>query len=690
MIFQKLKISTKLIICSVVFLVPLSVMLGLIINDNNTWIKRSRKEQYGIECIRHIEYLFDSIPRHLRISLGYETSELGQVEGDIMQSLDSLADTINEYRKELEFTDLKLKAKNLEHIKIENIKAAWNTIRTMSREDPESVLNAYLNFIQTIRDMNMYIGDTSTLVLDIELNSTYFVDVALNIIPEIQVRIIRIGNLIRSANRRLALQMQGRRLSTDNMTMANIADDDKRALMIYTTLMQNYYQRVNYSFNMAIMESKEVGREKLITPELRSQEERYKTSMTDFLKILEQVSSNEPPTFNAVSELGVAVNQNTCTFAIAALDQLNLMIDYRISVYRTYSMRSLLFVIIMVLFAFTVVIFSMLDINQSVKRLQALFIALKNNDLSLNLKVSSSDEFGDLMKAFNGFIESLRSIFTSFRQSSTLVSTSVYDLSASAKEITTTANEQAASVSEIVSTMESTKQLSEQMAAKTEEVAEIARQTHKLSEKGAELRDANQTMMQDIRDQNTRIINEIKKLTDMIVRINEAIQIIDGIADQTKLIAFNASLEASSSGESGARFAVVASEIRRFADNVVDSTKEIKVKIEEVQSASRSLINEAYSGAKQIESGYDRMTEQKAVFEDIVENIQNVATRSQQISNLSKQQEYASSQIFETLKEISAGVRQFVIATSSTSKIADNLNDMSQGLQKAVEKYRTK
>jgi methyl-accepting chemotaxis protein len=68
---------------------------------------------------------------------------------------------------------------------------------------------------------------------------------------------------------------------------------------------------------------------------------------------------------------------------------------------------------------------------------------------------------------------------------------------------------------------------------------------------------------------------------------------------------------------------------------------------------------------------------------------QNVATRSQQISNLSKQQELASAQIFTALKEISAGVNQFVTATSSTSKIADNLNSMSVELRETVEKYQT-
>jgi methyl-accepting chemotaxis protein len=237
--------------------------------------------------------------------------------------------------------------------------------------------------------------------------------------------------------------------------------------------------------------------------------------------------------------------------------------------------------------------------------------------------------------------------------------------------------------------MEDNKNLSRQAIIKTEEVAEMMEQTQKLSRRGAELRDINQDMMQDIRDQNAKIIEEIMNLADMLNRIGETIGIIDSIADQTKLIAFNASLEASSSGENGARFAVVAGEIRRFADSVAESTGEIKEKIEELQNASRALIDEADQGSQQIAYGYDRMVEQKTVFENIVEVSENVATRSRQISNLSKQQELASSQIFQALTEISTGVKQFVTATSSTSKTADNLNVLSIELQKTVNEYRT-
>jgi methyl-accepting chemotaxis protein len=368
-------------------------------------------------------------------------------------------------------------------------------------------------------------------------------------------------------------------------------------------------------------------------------------------------------------------------------------LDYQIqrnNIISRWSLVVYLFIVFISLaLAVGFVIFITRDINRSVKSLKTLFKGLNENDLTLSLPINSEDEFGDLMTAFNVFLNILRSTFGSFKQSAQLVSSSVFDLSSSSKEITTTANEQSTSVSEIVSTMESSKNLSEQIAIKTTEVAQLANETQELSSKGAELREANQGMMEDIRKQNQKIISEIRNLSDMIIRISEAIRIIDGIADQTKLIAFNASLEASSSGEAGARFSVVASEIRRFADNVVDSTNEIKQKIEEVQGASQTLISEANNGSKQIEIGYERMSEQKTVFEHIVDKSQNVATRSQQISNLSKQQELASTQIFSALKEISAGVKQFVIATSSTSKIADNLNGMSEELKVKVEKYRT-
>ncbi|MDR2633388.1 MAG: methyl-accepting chemotaxis protein [Treponema sp.] len=366
-------------------------------------------------------------------------------------------------------------------------------------------------------------------------------------------------------------------------------------------------------------------------------------------------------------------------------------IPTRIIVMPVYRMLlvSIIIIVVMILLVAAGAFIITRSISKPINHMAAILGDIREGDMTKHLDIHSNDEIGDMTTSFNATLDKIRELIMGLKEKALSLSDMGEDMATSAKEISTTANEQSASVSEIVSTMEGSKNLSEQMAAKTEEVAHLAIETQGLSQKGADLRDANEQMMEDIQNQNSKIIYEIKNLVDMIKHINDAIRIIDGIADQTKLIAFNASLEASSSGESGARFSVVASEIRRFADNVVDSTRGIKLKIEEVQSASQTLITEAFNGSKKIEQGYDHMSAQKAVFEAIVETAQNVATRSQQISNLSKQQEYASAQIFEALKEISAGVQQFVVATVSTSKIADTLNTMSTGLQKAIEQYRT-
>jgi methyl-accepting chemotaxis protein len=538
------------------------------------------------------------------------------------------------------------------------------------------------------------------------MGNYYFIDAALSGLPEAALRFSSVGSRLWSGrlqgqtiidqwNSQIgADQAQSRRLqvrvftgSPDEMPLSMLPQEDWMFILNTVPLLNSDREHILGGLKEASLNS---GTDTL--GDLDEKRDEYQRAAAVFQDQCTRMFGFNIPNPTTVREMigGMAgVNLGICRLWTSALNHLELLVDENIGAAGRRMALYLVIALLAVMLAFAVVILSTMDINRSVKSLRTLFKGLNENDLTLALEVNSADEFGELMTAFNGFLDILRSTFGSFKQSTRLMANSVFDLSSSAKEITTTANEQSASVSEIVTTMESSKNLSEQIADKTTEVAGLAGQTQDFSLKGAELRAANQAMMEGIRDQNLKIISEIRNLTDMISRISEAIRIIDGIADQTKLIAFNASLDASSSGESGARFSVVAGEIRRFADNVVESTREIKQKIEEVQGASQTLIAEANSGSKQIEMGFERMSEQKIVFEHIVENSQNVATRSQQISNLSKQQELASSQIFTALKEISAGVKQFVTATSSTSTIAESLNGMSEELKDKVNRYRT-
>jgi len=355
-----------------------------------------------------------------------------------------------------------------------------------------------------------------------------------------------------------------------------------------------------------------------------------------------------------------------------------------------YFSPFLLAAIITSLLAYVMLFITILNIKKSADKVENVLKKLDNNDLSANTEPSSYDEFGRILAYLNNFLHKLKAVISSVNNNTGLVSTAVQELTSSAKEMTATANEQSASVAEIVSTMENNKNLCSQTADKTIEVADMASKTQELSQKGANLRDINENMMLDIRNQNHKIIEIIKNLSDMLFRIDESIMLIDTIADHTKLIAFNAALEASSSGEAGMRFSVVAAEIRRFADNVVESASEIKIRISEIQEAALMLSAEANNGSNVIDSSYKRMVEQKEVFENIVEVSQNVAVHSQQISSLSKQQEIASAQVFLALKEISAGVNQFAAVTTFTSNTLEKLNNMSVELEETLLKYNLK
>ena len=693
MFFSNLKISAKLLILNGMFLIPITAMLIFIWSDAAGTIRKNKVEHDGLVSLKPAVTVIRNLPQYLNVYLGLTQGDLRQIDNQISGALRSL--------------DRDMRRFSADGRDLQDLSSIWETLKTAEKND-EELYQKYIEFFNFIRNIITGIGEDSALILVSDMNAYYFVSPVISIIPEAAERLFTISNFTRKSlyeardivirwNSDLALaQEQGRRLtarpydrSPDEIPMSMIAMAELQQIRNSNLFIVSDRDRLSAVLRSAVEESNRIADEFI---ELESSLERYMQSVDDLSGDFRRIAG-----FNLQNPATVREFMDTVSHLYADLcdlwEEVLASLDAMILQNTQTAQRHLILYIALVLISVGIAIFFVLlitaDINRSVSSLKTLFRGLNKNDLTLTLQVRTKDEFGEMMSSFNIFLDLLRRTFGSFKKSTQMVASSVFDISSSSKEITTTANEQSASVSEIVSTMESSKNLSEQIAIKTSEVANLTKETQNLSCKGAELREANQTMMEDIRNQNQKIINEIKNLSDMIIRISEAIRIIDGIADQTKLIAFNASLEASSSGEAGARFSVVASEIRRFADNVVESTKEIKQKIEEVQGASQILITEANSGSKQIELGYERMGEQKTVFENIVENSQNVAVRSQQISNLSKQQELASSQIFTALKEISAGVKQFVIATSSTSKIADNLNDMSDELKGIVDKYHT-
>ena len=171
-------------------------------------------------------------------------------------------------------------------------------------------------------------------------------------------------------------------------------------------------------------------------------------------------------------------------------------------------------------------------------------------------------------------------------------------------------------------------------------------------------------------------------------KITDVMEIINNITEQTKLISFNAALEATGAGEAGKRFSVVASEIRRLAENVAESTEEIKATVIEVRQAMDTLMKSSRESADKIREGVDFVNKVSAVLENILIADQKTTEAAKQISLSTQQQRTASEQVVTTLKEISEGSKQLVKASNQAAMIASDLNTLAEEFKKAVATFK--
>ena len=253
----------------------------------------------------------------------------------------------------------------------------------------------------------------------------------------------------------------------------------------------------------------------------------------------------------------------------------------------------------------------------------------------------------------------------------------------SSKENAATAQDQSAAVKEIVATMEDNTALGEDISQRIQDVSSVAVKTNNIVSEGVSFIEANMKQLQEIADTNLNTINGIKALGEKIENIWSIVSLINSVADQAKIIAFNAELEANNTNSSGKNFHIVANEIRRLADGIIESTKEIKTRITEIQESSDDLILTSENGTEKIQSGVENAKNLEIRFESIKNASEITAESAEKITTIIQQQTLASEQILITLKQISAGVSNFSMATEYISQASENLKTVATELSEA-------
>ena len=254
------------------------------------------------------------------------------------------------------------------------------------------------------------------------------------------------------------------------------------------------------------------------------------------------------------------------------------------------------------------------------------------------------------------------------------------NLAVAARQNAATGQEQSASIKEIVATMEDNNALAENISVKIQDVAGVAEKTSGDVADGVSHLEKNVAQLHEIAAANQDTIDGIKVLGDRINNIWDIVTLINSVADQAKIIAFNAELEASSAGEAGKSFHIVAPEIRRLADGIIDGTKEIKEKINEIQQSSDRLIIASESGTEKISEGVTGAMGLSERFERIKNASEVTATSAGAITTIIQQQAASSEQMLQTFRQIAGGVESFSVATEAISVASQKLQLIAEEL----------
>jgi methyl-accepting chemotaxis protein len=307
---------------------------------------------------------------------------------------------------------------------------------------------------------------------------------------------------------------------------------------------------------------------------------------------------------------------------------------------------------------------------------------LKNDVFTVRLEPTDFEtEFSFNMYLVNQVILLFRSILDDMRLIGQTMIVPIRELTVISESTASTALEQSTGVKEILATMEDTDRQTRNIVEKIADVTTVAEGTENNVDAGFETLQSNLDKMTEITDANVATITGIRELGEKIGSIWEIVKIINDIADQTRIIAFNAELEASSAGDSGKNFHIVANEVRRLAAGITNSVDQIKERITEIQHSSDNLIITSESGTEKIREGLELSEKLKEKFSDIQSSSEITVESANQIKEIINQQSTSFDQIVATVRQISSGIENFSTSTSTVNNTAQKLKEAANLLE---------
>jgi CHASE3 domain sensor protein/ABC-type transporter Mla subunit MlaD len=267
------------------------------------------------------------------------------------------------------------------------------------------------------------------------------------------------------------------------------------------------------------------------------------------------------------------------------------------------------------------------------------------------------------------------------------VRSSSSELQAAANQQATGAKEQAAAMAEISTTISELLATSRQIAESAQRVADNAEQTANSARSGHGTVDLTHDSIGGIRKQVDQIVAHMLELGRKSQEIGAVLDIVSELAEQTNILAINATIEAAGAGESGQRFAVVADEIRKLADRVGGSTKEVRGLIDDVRSAVNTTVMATETGSKAVDAGARQFGDVATAFKQIAGLVATTTDAAREIELSTKQQATAVEQVNTAIASVTQASVETETSAGQTLQTVSQMATLSRNLLRIIQPH---
>jgi len=291
-------------------------------------------------------------------------------------------------------------------------------------------------------------------------------------------------------------------------------------------------------------------------------------------------------------------------------------------------------------------------------------------------------------RVFARLSENLLDVMSQVHKAEHRLSGTVRTLTESGRRFQGGAEEQAAALNQTSATTEELAQSARQIATNAQSVLEIAQKTLEAADAGQGSAEAFQSAVERMRQDNQSIAAAVERLRKRVQQIGRIIEFINTVADRSDLLALSAELEGTRAGDVGRGFSLVASEMRRLAENVLESTAEVEELITEIREATRQTAAATEKGSELASSSTGLAQQVFRSLTDVAELAGQTSNAVRTISLATQQQQTGTDQLAEAMSDILAVTQQSLAATRQLSGATDRLETLSSSLRSLVDRFK--